>query len=96
MSQPDSPPLLVIIRPAQTHQQSHFSTPYKRSAPVLSRRDDKAKQCYESEDACKDGTSCSDRGACALMGKKGDGECWGCKCSNGFAGVECQKTDYSV
>ena len=94
MSQPDSPPLLVIIRPNQA--QSQFTTPYKRRTPILARAKHDVKKCYTSEDECKDATGCSDHGACAMLGKKGDDECWGCKCSNGFAGSYCQKTDYSV
>lgn len=95
MSQPDSPPLLVIIRPKA---QSHFSTPNKRDLPILKPTSmrKRATECYKSEDECKDGTSCSDHGACSMLGKKGDDECWGCKCADGYAGAECQKTDYSV
>jgi hypothetical protein len=97
MSQPDSPPLFLIIRPKQS--QSHFTTPYKRDLPILrptSVKRAEGKQCYTSEDECKDGTACSEHGSCAMLGKKGDEECWGCKCANGYAGVECQKADYSV
>lgn len=95
MTQPDSPPLLIILMPSS---QTHFHAPAARQVVVADKNDERAKKCFPSQDECEDGTSCSGRGSCKLVGKnvKGDGDCWGCKCENGFAGVECQKTDYTM
>lgn len=92
MTQPDSPPLLIIIRPSA---QTHFHAPQRRQQLSPFAKND-APKCYASKDACEDGTECSGRGQCAVLGKNADGECWGCKCQNGYAGGECQKTDYTV
>lgn len=55
-----------------------------------------AQSCYTSKAKCEGATSCNGRGSCVLKLTSGNGECWGCKCANGFAGVECQKNDYSM
>ncbi|WVR07049.1 hypothetical protein IAU60_004088 [Kwoniella sp. DSM 27419] len=94
MTSPGSPPLLVIVRPSQYQKRQLVS----RAPPsTLAKRDDGlAQACYESEQACNDATECNGRGSCSVRGKTADGECWGCKCKNGFAGVECQKDDCST
>ncbi|ORY33980.1 hypothetical protein BCR39DRAFT_491169 [Naematelia encephala] len=141
MSQPDSPPLLVIIIPStSTRSSSHIVSrqiddgddgddddedpvpgdeePEEPQQPGDDDDDDDdegegdgddegspeepsgngtlAQSCYTSNDSCSASTSCNGRGACALKLTTADGECWGCKCASGFAGVECQKEDYSV
>ncbi|WVW83929.1 hypothetical protein I302_105952 [Kwoniella bestiolae CBS 10118] len=97
MTQPSSPPLLLIIRPST----SSFTHLTSRSSPItLQSRaktgTDLAEACYTSNDTCSESTSCNGRGICALKGKTDKGECWGCKCRDGYAGVECQKDDYST
>lgn len=105
MTTPDSPPLLLIIRPDSASSSSSSSSYYtKRSSmalvtPMLKSKNGNttlAESCYKSNETCSAATACNDRGACALKGKSGDDECWGCKCASGYAGVECQKDDYSV
>ncbi|WVF71471.1 hypothetical protein IAT40_006276 [Kwoniella sp. CBS 6097] len=99
MTSPNSPPLLVIIRPS-----SSFNRLTSRAVPpTLQKKADSdsdktplADVCYTSKETCEEATECNGRGSCALKGKNADGECWGCKCRNGFAGVECQKDDYST
>ncbi|EIW70632.1 hypothetical protein TREMEDRAFT_28666 [Tremella mesenterica DSM 1558] len=91
MTQPDSPPLLLIIMPSTPiSARSNYRTPQRRDNTSL------ADPCYASNETCSETTSCNGRGACALKAKTVDGECWGCKCTSGYAGVECQKDDYSV
>ncbi|WVQ80650.1 hypothetical protein IAT38_002755 [Cryptococcus sp. DSM 104549] len=95
MTTPDSPPLLLIIRPSSSTSRKLVS----RAAPVaLTYKSNTtlAEACYTSNETCSEATSCNGRGACGLQGKSGDSECWGCKCRNGYAGVECQKDDYST
>lgn len=95
MSQPDSPPLMIIIMPQQSSQATFHS---KRSINTIEERsfDDSTPVCYKSKSACSDATSCSDHGSCTMLGQVGDKECWGCKCSSGYAGSECQKADYTM
>jgi hypothetical protein len=95
MTMPDSPPLLLIIRSSPRKFTKRFDddmtiSPFDKSTTTL------ADACYKSDDECSSSTSCNGRGSCALKGKNGDDECWGCKCATGYAGVECQKDDYSV
>lgn len=90
MTQPDSPPLMIVIMPKQAHFHS------RRDSVHTEKFNDTKAVCYASESACGDATSCSDRGSCSLLGKVGDKECWGCKCASGYAGSECQKVDYTM
>ncbi len=118
MTQPGSPPLLIIIVPDhQVHQKrdldlwdfvpfiesmgdgSEDSNESDRPSPEKpsdKRKNRTAEACYASEDDCSSSTTCFGRGSCALKGKNGDEECWGCKCNSGYAGQSCQKEDYSV
>lgn len=101
MTTPDSPPLLLVIMPSSASSGSHYAARAFAEPPMLSTTASKNKTagrdgCFASNETCSDGTSCNGRGSCALLSKKGDKECWGCKCASGFAGAECQKTDYSV
>ncbi|WWC94193.1 hypothetical protein V866_001033 [Kwoniella sp. B9012] len=96
MTQPTSPPLLLIIRPSSSS--THLTS---RSVPITlqsraKNSTDLAEACYTSNETCSESTSCNGRGICALKGKSDKGECWGCKCRDGYAGVECQKDDYSI
>ena len=117
MTQPDSPPLLIIIVPenrkrglsdlldfipfledAEEYPQEP-QDPQDPESPEPSPEPSKnrtAEVCYKSEDDCSSSTTCFGRGSCALKGKNGDDECWGCKCNAGYAGVSCQKEDYST
>ncbi|WWD17298.1 hypothetical protein CI109_101738 [Kwoniella shandongensis] len=93
MTTPNSPPLLLIIRPTSTRSL------ISRAAPVALKSKSNvtlAEACYTSNETCSDATGCNGRGVCSLRGKTSDGECWGCKCRSGYAGVECQKDDYSI
>jgi hypothetical protein len=124
MTQPNSPPLLIIIVPDQPESVNYrrdfsdfsdmmdFAPFYDSFDEDLPEGDDSngdesdgedvakpnrtAEACYSSEEACSSSTTCFGRGTCALKSKSGDDECWGCKCSSGYAGVSCQKEDYSV
>lgn len=96
MTQPDSPPLLLIIAPSHPRLSA-------RSRPGISRRANEtlggmqlANACYSSESVCSNATSCFGHGSCRLKSSTSDAECWGCVCTAGFAGVECQKQDYTV
>ncbi|ORX36615.1 hypothetical protein BD324DRAFT_642285 [Kockovaella imperatae] len=94
MTTPDSPPLLLIIRPSTSPRLYARALP-----PILKARQEAGNttmSCYASEDDCKSATSCNGRGSCALQSKTDNGECWGCKCSSGYAGTTCQKNDYST
>ncbi|WWC89317.1 uncharacterized protein L201_004238 [Kwoniella dendrophila CBS 6074] len=95
MTQPNSPPLLLIIRPSTSS--THLTS---RALPITlqarANNTNLAETCYSSNETCSESTSCNGRGICSLKGKNSQGECWGCKCRSGFAGVECQKDDYSV
>jgi hypothetical protein len=93
MTTPDSPPLLLIIRPAASSVTRSYT---KRSLAPRANDTRLANTCYKSNETCSDSTSCNGRGSCSLKKKVGDDECWGCKCASGYAGVECQKEDYSV
>ncbi|WWC61880.1 uncharacterized protein I303_104465 [Kwoniella dejecticola CBS 10117] len=95
MTQPDSPPLLLIIRPssAQRYLTSRALPPTLQSRANSS---ELADACYTSNETCSESTECNGRGVCALKAKNEKGECWGCKCRSGYAGVECQKDDYST
>lgn len=94
MTTPDWAPLLLIIRPdavaAHTYSKRSTFASLAKSNVTL------AESCYSSNETCSSATACNGRGSCALKGKQGDDECWGCKCASGYAGVECQKDDYSV
>ena len=109
MTTPDSPPLLVIISPAQSTFQSRdvldwieeideFGEYKSAAKPKVSAPSNYsfAETCYASNETCSSSTACSGRGACAYKGKKNGGDCWGCKCASGYAGVACQKEDYSI
>jgi len=92
MTTPDSPPLLLVIMPSTSSiLHSRAETPLQQRA-----RTSLAAGCYESNGTCSDSTSCYGRGSCTLKSSNSAGECWGCKCATGYAGVECQKEDYSV
>ncbi|WWC70200.1 uncharacterized protein I206_104150 [Kwoniella pini CBS 10737] len=95
MTQPNSPPLLLIIRPssATTYLTSRALPQTLQSRANTS---ELAEACYTSNETCSESTECNGRGACSLKAKNGDTECWGCKCKSGYAGVECQKDDYST
>ena len=73
-----------------------FQDDKDESDPDSDRRNATAKVCYADEKTCTSSTTCFGRGSCALKSTKGDGECWGCKCNSGYAGVSCQKEDYSM
>ncbi|WVQ99413.1 hypothetical protein IAU59_006546 [Kwoniella sp. CBS 9459] len=98
MTSPNSPPLLVIIRPSSSSANKRLTS--RAVPPTLQKKDEDktplADTCYASQESCEEATECNGRGSCALKGKIADGECWGCKCRNGYAGVECQKDDYST
>jgi hypothetical protein len=115
MTQPDSPPLLVIIVP--DHTTVHGSRALAdipdfadiledlglyqddsddESNPDSDNRNATAQVCYADEETCSSSTTCFGRGSCALKSTNSDGECWGCKCNSGYAGVSCQKEDYSM
>ncbi|OCF36837.1 hypothetical protein I316_01433 [Kwoniella heveanensis BCC8398] len=101
MTSPNSPPLLVIIRPNSSSSPSFNRRLTSRAVPPALHKKDEDKTpladaCYTSKETCEDATECNGRGSCSLKGKNADGECWGCKCKNGYAGVECQKDDYST
>lgn len=103
MTQPDSPPLMLIIMPSKSrhHAAARAFAASAEDFPALSltaskNSSSKLQQCYSSNDTCSDSTGCNGRGSCALLSKSGDTECWGCQCASGFAGAQCQKTDYSV
>jgi len=105
MTTPNSPPLLVIIVPSQ-------ATNFARAIPGFADLADafdsfasnssksnatlEARACYSSNSTCSESTTCYGRGMCVLKSKRDNKECWGCKCESGFAGVSCQKTDYST
>lgn len=109
MTTPNSPPLLVIIVPDQA---TNFARAIPSIADMIdsfdsldsfapnsskhSKANMTAKLCYSSNSTCSESTTCYGRGICALKSKHGDKECWGCQCDSGFAGVSCQKTDYST
>ncbi|KAK4684464.1 hypothetical protein P7C73_g5717, partial [Tremellales sp. Uapishka_1] len=93
MTTPSSPPLLLVILP------SHSSLLVRRSVPPPQKRASNAtyaNNCYPSNETCSDATDCFGRGSCSLKAKTSEGECWGCRCSSGYAGTECQKDDYTV
>ncbi|KAK8864406.1 hypothetical protein IAR55_001654 [Kwoniella newhampshirensis] len=93
MTTPNSPPLLLIVRPSPSRSL------VSRTAPITLMAKSNvtlAEACYTSNETCSDATACNGRGVCSLRGKNSDGECWGCKCRSGYAGVECQKDDYST
>ncbi|ODO08815.1 hypothetical protein L198_00548 [Cryptococcus wingfieldii CBS 7118] len=95
MTSPGSPPLLLIIRPASSKRIISRSTIPLTSLTVKSNTT-LAAACYTSNETCSEATSCNGRGACALKSAQDGTECWGCKCRGGYAGVECQKDDYST
>ncbi|ODN79784.1 hypothetical protein L202_03692 [Cryptococcus amylolentus CBS 6039] len=95
MTSPGSPPLLLIIRPASSKRIISRSTIPLTSLTVKSNTT-LAAACYTSNETCSESTSCNGRGACALKSAQDGTECWGCKCRGGYAGVECQKDDYST
>ncbi|WRT66373.1 uncharacterized protein IL334_003328 [Kwoniella shivajii] len=95
MTQPNSPPLLLIIRPSSSSPLVSRAIPISLQARA-NNSTDLADVCYSSNETCVESTSCNGRGACSLKGKTDQGECWGCKCRSGYAGVECQKDDYSI
>ncbi|CAD6564764.1 MAG: hypothetical protein TREMPRED_000268 [Tremellales sp. Tagirdzhanova-0007] len=92
MTTPDSPPLLLVILPSSS---SHLHTRAERHLQGRA-NSSLAASCYSSNSSCSDSTSCYGRGICSLKSNAGGAECWGCKCANGYAGVECQKEDYTV
>ena len=91
MTTPQSPPLILVIMP------SPLSPRAKRAdTPMQRRANSTAASCHSSNETCSESTTCYGRGNCALKSNSGGNECWGCKCANGYAGVECQKEDYTV
>ncbi|WVQ72592.1 hypothetical protein IAR50_002150 [Cryptococcus sp. DSM 104548] len=95
MTSPGSPPLLLIIRPASSKRIISRSTIPITSLNTRSNTT-LAAACYISYETCSESTSCNGRGACTLKSDRDGNECWGCKCRSGYAGVECQKDDYST
>ena len=87
MTTPDSPPLLLIITPSRSSQISKRAE--RRARTDLT-------SCYSSNATCSNSTTCYGRGVCALKSSSSSGECWGCKCATGYAGVQCQKEDYTM
>jgi hypothetical protein len=145
MTQPSSPPLLLIIMPSKSHRRRDIdsvlsSTEFEEvvaefeaeslleeeleqeleeelegdwsddyaytqetdqsSTSYAASNQSLADACYKSNETCTAATNCFNRGVCGLKSKtgeaEGEGECWGCRCANGYAGVECQKNDYTV
>lgn len=95
-------PLLLVFMPSSSSFRAATKRKTARSLippPVFARTDKKTKgsTCYSSNNTCSDSTACSGHGSCALMSTKANGdECWACRCYSGFAGVDCQKTDYTL
>ncbi|WVN88241.1 uncharacterized protein L203_103442 [Cryptococcus depauperatus CBS 7841] len=93
MTTPNSPPLLLVVRPASSKRIISRAAPTTlafRANTTL------AGSCYASNETCLEMTDCNGRGVCALASRNGEKECWSCKCRSGYAGVECQKDDYSM
>lgn len=106
MTTPDSPPLLVIIVPNQATNYARaipsipdmvdsFDSLFSNSSDE-NKANMTAEACYSSNKTCSESTTCFGRGSCALKFNRGGKECWGCQCQSGFAGVSCQKVDYST